>query len=99
MSHRETDRHPSLHAYCMAGKYQCFQRHVANCFVNQMKNGNTLTQGIISKQNQVTTVDGPEKNTFRNIKHKHRENTAAQEQIQRFSPPVAEAAIKNEKTS
>ena len=47
ISHRETDGHSSLHAYCMGGKYQCFQKHVANCFFNKMKNGNTLTQCII----------------------------------------------------
>ena len=43
LSHPETDRHPSRYSYCMGGNYQLFQRHVANCFVNKMKDDNTLT--------------------------------------------------------
>ena len=63
-SHREIDRHSSRHAYCMGCKYQCFQRHMANCFVNKLKNDSTLTQLIIAKQPRVTTVAGPHKTSF-----------------------------------
>ena len=97
MSHREIDRHPSLHAYCMGGKYQFFQRHVENCFCNQMEDGNTLTQRFVEKQPRVTTVDGPQKK-FRKIKRKRRGETAAQSQIKILSPPVDEVVTENEKS-
>ena len=64
------DRQPSRHDYYMGGKYQLFWMHVEKCFVNQIKNGNTLTQQIIAKQPQVTTVAGPQTSSFRNIKRK-----------------------------
>ena len=68
-----------------------------NCFVNQMKNGNTLTQHIIAKQPQVTTITGPQTISLQNIKRKHRANTTTQSKIQRFSPPVHEVLTENEK--
>ena len=95
LPHRETDIHPSLHAYCMGGKYQCFQRHVANCFFNQMKNGNDPTQRITAKQPRVTTVVGPQTIYFRNIKRKCRAKTASQTQIHRLYPPVDEVVTEN----
>ena len=97
LSHRETDIHLLRHDYCMGGKYQCFQRHVANCFVNQIKNGNTLAQRILEKQPRVTTVVGPQTISFQKIKSKRRAKTAAQEQIHRLSPPVDEMVTKNTK--
>ena len=61
-----------------------------------MKNGNTLTQRMISKQPQVTTVAGPQTISFRKIKRKRRAKTAAQAQIQRLSLPVDEVVTENE---
>ena len=81
----------------MGGKYQCFQRHVANFFVDQMKNGNTLAQRILAKQPRVTTVVGPQTISFRKIKAKRGEKTAAQEHIHRLSPTVDEVVTENEK--
>ena len=81
----------------MGGKYQCFQRHVANCFVNQIKDVNTLTQRIIANQPGVTTVAGPQTISFRNIKRKRKAKTTAQAQIQRLSPPVDKVVTDNEK--
>ena len=60
----------------MGGKYQCFQRHVENCFVNQIKNGNTLTQHIIAKQPRVSTVAGPQTISFEKIKPKRKKNSS-----------------------
>ena len=80
----------------MGGKYQCFQRHVSNCFVNQMRNGNTLTQRIIVKQPRVTTVDGPQTFSFTKIKRKRGGKTAAQAHIKILSPPVDEVVTENE---
>ena len=62
-----------------------------------MKNENTLTQRIISKQPRVTTVAGPQTISFKNIKRKRRSETAAQAQIQRLSPPVDEVVTENKK--
>eukprot|EP00957_Ditylum_brightwellii_P206204 15347298-Ditylum_brightwellii.AAC.1 len=39
MADREVDHSPTYHAYCTDGQYQCFQYHVANCYINQMKHG------------------------------------------------------------
>ena len=64
LSHRETDGHPSRHAYCMGGKYQFFQSNVENLFVNQMKNDNTLTQYIITNKPPVNTVAGTQTISF-----------------------------------
>ena len=98
MSHRETYRQPSCHAYCMGDKYQYFQRHVANWFVNQIKNDNNITQRIIKNNPVLTIVAGPQKKSFRKIKHKRRSKTAAQTQIQRLSLPVSEVVIENGKS-
>ena len=68
-----------------------------NCFVNQMKNRNTLTQRIIAKQPQVTTITGPQTISLQKIKRKHRANTTTKAKIQRFSPPVHEVMTENEK--
>ena len=62
-----------------------------------MKNGNTITQHIIANQPRVTTVDSPQTISFRNIKRKCREKTAAQAHIQRLSPPVDEVLTENKK--
>ena len=62
-----------------------------------MKNGNTITQHIIANQPRVTTVDSPQTISFRNIKRKCREKTAAQAHIQRLSPPVDEVVTENKK--
>ena len=61
------------------------------------KNGNTLTQRIIAKQPQVTTVASPQKISFWNIKYKCWAKTAAQAWIHIFSPPVDEVVTENEK--
>ena len=62
-----------------------------------MKNGNTITQRIIAKQYRVTTVAGPQTISLRKIKHKRRAKTAAQTQIQVFSPPVDDVVTQNGK--
>ena len=79
----------------MGGKYQCFQRHLENCFVNQIRNVNTLTQLSISKQPRVTNVAVPQKKYFRNIKRKRRARTAAQANIHILSHPVDEVVTEN----
>ena len=83
----------------MSGKYQWFQRHVENFFVNQMKNGNTLNQRIIENRPWVTTVAGPQNISFQYIKRKHRSKTAAYAIIHILYPPVDEVVIENEKNS
>ena len=69
------------------------------CFVNQMRNGNTLPQRIIAMQPRVSTVFGPQTIYFWNIKHKSGAKIASQAQIQRLSPPVDEVVTENEKNS
>ena len=59
---------------------------------------NTLTQCIIAKQTQLTTVACPQKIPFRNIKRKRRAKTESYAQIQILSPPVDEVLTENEKT-
>ena len=68
-------------------------------FVNQMRNGNTLTQCTIAKQPRVTTVAGPQIISFRRIKRKRGAKTAAQARIQRFSTPFDEVVNENGKKS
>ena len=62
-----------------------------------MENGNTLTQRIIAKHPRVTTVSGPKKKSFREIKRKRRAKITPQAHIQILSLPVAEVVIDNEK--
>ena len=97
LSHIKTDRHPSRHSFCMGVKYQWFQRHVANCYVNQMKNDNTLTQRIVSNQPRLTTVAVPQTIYFRMIKWKCRAKIEVQAHIQLLSLPVAVVVIENGK--
>ena len=69
-----------------------------NCFVNKIKNGNTLTQRIIAAQPRVTTVAGPQTIYFRKIECKGRAKTSAWAQIQILSPPVDEVVTENKNT-
>ena len=63
------------------------------CFVNQVKNGNTLTQCIIAKQPLVTTVAGPQTIYFWKNNPKRKAKASAQAHIQRFFPSVYELVI------
>eukprot|EP00957_Ditylum_brightwellii_P131570 10034282-Ditylum_brightwellii.AAC.1 len=49
MADREVDHSPTRHAYCEDGKYQCFQCHVANCYINQMKTGGTISHCLVAR--------------------------------------------------
>ena len=60
-----------------------------------MKNGNNITQHIISDQPRLTTVVSPQIISFRKIKLKRRVKTAAQAQIQGLSPPFDEVVTEN----
>ena len=41
---REYDRKPTKHAYCINPKYQCFSRHIANCYTFMNRTGKITAQ-------------------------------------------------------
>jgi hypothetical protein len=97
LSTRDIDRYPSCHAYCLGGKYQCFSCHVANCFLNQMKNGNKLTQRIVAKKPRISTLAGPQLFiTKTNMKKRRLPNTVGQQPIN--SSPQSDTSTASEES-
>ena len=96
MSHRETDRHPSWHAYCMGGNKNASRGMWKTVFQSNEKCKYSYTENNFKAASSNHCCLSTEK-YFWNIKCKSRAKTAAQEQIQRLSPPVDEVVTENEK--
>eukprot|EP00957_Ditylum_brightwellii_P099648 7590055-Ditylum_brightwellii.AAC.1 len=60
MADREVDFSPPRYAYCAGGKCLCFQCHVVNCYINQMKTGGTISHCLAARNPRITTVAGPQ---------------------------------------
>eukprot|EP00957_Ditylum_brightwellii_P168225 12807434-Ditylum_brightwellii.AAC.1 len=61
--------------YC-GGRYQCFQHHVANCYINQLKNGISASQHLVTREPWIATVAGPQIISLKK-KHKRKRKTKA----------------------
>jgi len=97
LSTRDIERYPSRHAYCVGGKYQCFSHHVANYFLNQMKNGNKLTQRLVAKKPRISTLAGPQLFiTKTNMKKRRLPNTVGQQPIN--SSPQSDTSTASEES-
>ena len=51
-ANKESERKPSKHAYCIKPEFNCFARHIAQCYVHMNQTGMMAQRVALKNQNQ-----------------------------------------------
>ena len=54
-ANKESERKPSKHAYCIKPEYNCFARHIAQCYIHMNQTGMMAQRVALRNQNQNAT--------------------------------------------